>query len=95
MEVYLWSPASLFRSILAHISHSNKPPLEWNLHTQGHFTQDNSQLPPGNDLLYPRRTYRYIGVSIGVPHPPYPSARAATSPRQKSGMSVTTQPQTR
>jgi hypothetical protein len=27
MEAYLWGLASLFRSILAHISHSNKPPL--------------------------------------------------------------------
>jgi hypothetical protein len=28
MEAYLWSRGSLFRSILAHISHSYKPPLE-------------------------------------------------------------------
>src|SRR5215217_1009198 len=27
MEAYLWGRASLFRSILAYISHSNKPPI--------------------------------------------------------------------
>jgi hypothetical protein len=31
MEAYLWDRASLLRSILAHISHSNKPPIYgWN-----------------------------------------------------------------
>jgi hypothetical protein len=35
-----------------------------------------------------------IGVTVGVPGPFYSSARAATSSRQKSGMSGTTRPQT-